>query len=112
MLCVSNLYYVVPLLNSSLDQLLDKSLDEGLQLKILAVLVRHYDEYEFLIGHYTRQSGKVSYVELHMEFDGNLLHSEVIRRMRMIINDIESSIPHCVVKIIPAEYRDRAHLAL
>lgn len=112
LLCISNLYYVFPLLKAALDQLLDKSLDEELQLRILAILARHFDEYEFLIGHYTRQSGNVCYIELHMEFDGKLLHGEVLRRMKLIAEDVQDSIPHCVVKIIPAEYRDREHLTL
>lgn len=104
-LCLSNLYYVFPMLKTAIHQLLDKSLEESLQLKILSVLAKYYDEYNFFIRQYTRQAGETKYVELHLGFDLDLKHGEVLTRMEKIKEGIEEEIPNCFVNIVPEKYK-------
>lgn len=101
-LCLSNIYLVFPIFKLSVNQLLDKGIDENYQLRILAVLANHFDDYECFIKQVTRQSGNINYIELHMGFDGKLLHSEVLERVAAIKTEIEEVIPHSVVYIIPS----------
>jgi ferrous-iron efflux pump FieF len=104
-LCLSNIYLIFPVLKTSVYQLLNKGIDENYQLRILAVLANHFDDYEYFLKQVTRQSGNINYIELHMGFDGKLLHSEVLDRADAIKTEIEEIIPHSVVYIIPSAHK-------
>lgn len=104
-LCLSNIYLIFPVLKTSVYQLLNKGIDENYQLRILAVLANHFDDYEHFLKQVTRQSGNINYIELHMGFDGKLLHSEVLDRADAIKTEIEEIIPHSIVYIIPSAHK-------
>lgn len=69
----------------SIYDLLDRTLDESLQLVILGELAAFFDDYIALHGIRSRRSGSNVYIEIFMEFDGEKRMSEVqevINRMR------------------------------
>lgn len=103
--CLSNVYLIFPTLKKGTNQLLDHCIDENLQLKILTILVKHFDQYNYLVHQYTRQSGHKSYIDLHMEFDESVLHGDIIDRIEKIKSDIENLIPDSEVNIIPERYK-------
>ena len=63
----------------SARDLLDYALEEHSQLLILRALVNHFDQYDNIQNVRTRAAGGKVYVEIFMEFDGSLKHSEVMK---------------------------------
>jgi len=58
-------------ISSSLPDLLDKTIDEELQLEVVRALADYFDEYEAFHGVRSRRSGNNIYIELFLEFDGD-----------------------------------------
>ncbi len=106
-LVLSNLYFVFPMLKKSISQLLDRTLSESIQLKILSVLSKHYDKFNFLVDEKSRESGNNKYIELYIEFDGKASHEAIMQIIDVIKNDIEMNIPQSVVIIIPTRYHQK-----
>jgi len=89
-------------ISSSLPDLLDKTLDESLQIVILRELTEFFDEYEAFHGVRSRRSGSNVYIEIFLEFDGERKMCEVqgaIDRMKV---SLESKIPKSSVTIVPS----------
>lgn len=85
----------------SMYDLLDRTLDESLQLEITRLLVAHFDEYENLHGVRSRRSGGHVYIEIFLEFDGGKTMAEVQKMIDHITADLESKIPSSHVMICP-----------
>jgi cation diffusion facilitator family transporter len=85
--------------STSLGDLLDRTLDESLQLIILRALARHFEEYSGFHGLRSRRSGRDVYIEIFLEFDGTRPMSEVQRSIDAMISTIEQDIPgsHAVI---------------
>ena len=73
----------------SMYDLLDRALDESLQVEINRLLVAHFDAYDDLHGVRTRRAGGQVYIEVFLEFDGTKAdgrradgHQSVDRRSR------------------------------
>jgi cation diffusion facilitator family transporter len=88
--------------SSSVGDLLDASLTEHLQLRILRQLVERYDDYDKLHKIRTRRSGSRVYVEVFLEFDAQLLMGEVQRRIDALSELIRTEIPGPEVVIVPS----------
>jgi len=88
--------------SSSVGDLLDASLTEHLQLRILRQLVERYDDYDKLHKIRTRRSGSRVYVEVFLEFDAQLLMGEVQRRIDALSELIRTEIPGTEVVIVPS----------
>jgi divalent metal cation (Fe/Co/Zn/Cd) transporter len=89
-------------ITDSIYDLLDRTLDESLQLVILAELAAYYQEYVALHGIRSRHSGSNVYIEIFMEFESDQRMSEVqevINRMRA---SLEQKIKGSQVVIAPA----------
>ncbi|MCF7793610.1 MAG: cation diffusion facilitator family transporter [Candidatus Cloacimonetes bacterium] len=86
--------------HSSRD-LLDYALEEQSQLLILRSLANHFDRYENIKDIRTRASGGKIYVEIFLEFDGNLKHSEVMETVNSMQNEITELLNCDEVLIIP-----------
>ena len=85
----------------SMYDLLDRSLDESLQMEITRLLVAHFDEYEDLHGVQSRRSGGHVYIEIFLKFDGTRRMAEVQRAIDHITADLENKIPSSQVMICP-----------
>lgn len=88
--------------SSSVGDLLDASLSEHLQLRILRQLVERFDDYDRLHKIRTRRSGPRVYVEVFLQFDPVLLMGEVQKRIDAIAGQITREIPGTEVVIVPS----------
>ena len=87
--------------SSSVVDLLDATVEETTQLRILRQLVQHLDDYERLHKIRTRRSGPHVYVEIFLEFDPLLLMGEAQRRIDAIRGALERAVPGSDVSIRP-----------
>jgi cation diffusion facilitator family transporter len=88
-------------ITSSLPDLLDKTLDEELQMVIVRHLAEFFDDYTALHGVRSRRSGTNVYIEIFLEFDGNRKMSEVQESINRIQASLENNIPKSCVSIVP-----------
>ncbi len=89
-------------ISSALPDLLDKTLDEELQLVIVKELAVFFNDYIALHGVRSRRSGNNVYIELHLEFDGEKRMCEVQETINRIKSSLEANIPKSSVSVIPA----------
>ena len=87
--------------SSSVGDLLDATVEEETQLKIMSELVRHIDDYERIHKVRTRRSGPHMYAEIFLEFDPELRMGEAQRRMDAIAADLRSRINGLDVSVCP-----------
>lgn len=85
----------------SMYDLLDRAVDESLQLEITRLLAVHFHAYDGLHGVRTRRSGAQIYIEVYLEFDGRRLMAEVQRAIDLLTADLEARIPSSHVSICP-----------
>lgn len=91
---------IVQLLRRSLGDLMDKTLEEELQIKILRHLGRHYDQYEDFLRIKSRRAGRRIFIDLYLGFDGDRRIRDVtdlIDRLRM---GLAEDIPGAEVNVI------------
>jgi cation diffusion facilitator family transporter len=89
-------------ISSSLPDLLDKTLDESLQLIILRELTEFFEEYEAFHGVRSRRSGSNVYIEIFLEFDGDRRMCEVQEAIDRIKASLELKISKSSVTIVPS----------
>jgi cation diffusion facilitator family transporter len=92
-------YHVV---TDSIHDLLDRTLDESLQLVIVAELAAWFNDYVALHGVRSRRSGSNVYIEIFMEFDGDQRMSEVQASINHMKTSLEKKIQGSQVVIAPA----------
>jgi len=86
----------------SVYDLLDRALEESLQIVILRELAHYFDEYEAIHGIRSRRSGANVYVEIFLEFDGDRKMAEVQKVIDDIRTGLESKINGSEIIISPA----------
>jgi len=91
-IALSILSATLGIFSSSLYDLLDRTLEEERQIVILAVLARHFNDYEELHGIRSRRSGAEVYVEIFLEFDPEKKVAEVQQLIDTIRHDIEAQL--------------------
>ncbi|MDX2032066.1 MAG: cation diffusion facilitator family transporter [Blastocatellia bacterium] len=89
-------------ITDSVYDLLDRTLDESLQLVILSELATWFHEYVALHGIRSRRSGSNVYIEIFMEFDGDQRMSEVQALIDRMKASLEEKIQNSQVVIAPA----------
>lgn len=99
---VSSIYNVA---SSNAPDLLDRALDESLQLIILQELAAYYDEYVHFHGVRSRRSGKTVYIDLFLEFDGSRTMADVQKSIDAMREGLERKIPGSHVVISPTTSR-------
>ena len=88
-------------ISTSLPDLLDKTIEEELQLVVVRSLADFFDEYEAFHGVRSRKSGNYIYIELFLEFDGEKRCKEIQDSIYRIKESLEKEIPHSSVIIMP-----------
>jgi ferrous-iron efflux pump FieF len=102
LLCGYILYSAYGLLSASVSDLLDRTLEESLQLTIVRLLGEFFDEYEQVHGVRSRRSGKNIFIEVFLEFDGGKRMADVQYTMDKMANSLERYIPESRVMIVPS----------
>ena len=86
----------------SVYDLLDRALEESLQLIILRELASYFEEYEAIHGIRSRRSGANVYVEIFLEFDGERKMAEVQAVINSMKANLEKKITGSEIVISPA----------
>ncbi|MCU0632771.1 MAG: cation diffusion facilitator family transporter [Methanolinea sp.] len=89
-------------ISASLPDLLDKTLDESLQITIIRELTEFFTEYEAFHGVRSRRSGSNVYIEIFLEFEGDRRMCEVQEAIDRMRASLESKIPKSSVTIVPS----------
>lgn len=92
-------YSAAAILSHSVGDLLDATLEESLQLRILRELAHFFDAYEHLHGVKARRSGSRIFVEISLSFEGKLLMEDVQKRVNSIKASIKNALPDAEVSI-------------
>jgi len=80
--------------------LLDKTLDEDIQLKVMKAIAAGHDKYEHFETVRTRSSGQRVYIDLLIGFDKNKTFEEVTKAVDELEALVKIEIPNCVVSIV------------
>lgn len=91
------------LLRQSLSALLDETVEESLQLRILGGLAGAFSDYRQLHRIRSRHSGDRIFIELFLEFDPEISVGEMAVRSKRIRQEIERTVPGAEVWVIPCE---------
>ncbi len=94
-------YAVYTLFSQSMDNLMDRTLEESLQMGILRVLAKHFDDYQNIHDVRSRRSGQYIFIDLYLEFDPEKTMGIVQQAICEINNDILGLIKNCQVNIVP-----------
>jgi cation diffusion facilitator family transporter len=70
-------FSIYSIVSMNVSDLLDRALDESLQLIILRELAAYYDDYIAFHGMRSRRSGKHIYIDIFLQFDGKRTIAEV-----------------------------------
>ena len=89
------------LLRHSVHDLLDRSLDEPLQMLITRQLVKHFDSYTTLDRVRSRYSGRQVFIEIFLGFDAGQTLGDIQGVADGIKANLEKEIPHSEVTVVP-----------
>jgi ferrous-iron efflux pump FieF len=96
------IFTIYSIISSSVYDLLDRTLEESLQLIILRELAAYFSEYEALHGIRSRRSGGNVHIEIFLEFDGERKMSEIQKVINSMQASLSSRINNSHIFIIPA----------
>lgn len=82
------------------NDLLDKTLDEEMQFKVLKILADYFDAYDAFFEVKSRHSGKLIFIDIVLGFYPDKTLSEALETTEMIKKDLESLIFGSQVNII------------
>ena len=95
------LYSGYGMILSSLPDLLDRTLEEELQMVVIRELAGYFEHYKHFHGVRSRRSGGRVYIEILLEFEGSLLMCEVQEIINRMKRSLEEKIPKSSVNIVP-----------
>jgi divalent metal cation (Fe/Co/Zn/Cd) transporter len=90
---------VKPLKQCAYD-LLDKTMDEDMQLKIVKALTAGYEFYDSFQTVRTRSSGQVVYIDLLVEFNDDKSYAQIKESFNELESMIKEEVPNCVVSFV------------
>jgi cation diffusion facilitator family transporter len=100
-LCGVIFFGMITLFQKSLPAMLDQTLDESLQLRILRGLAECFEDYSQVHAIRTRRSGNRVFVELFLEFEPAQSVREMLSRAGRLKSLVENMIPNAEVWVIP-----------
>src|SRR6185295_6184031 len=98
-------YSIYGIASVNVSDLLDRALDESLQLLIMRDLAAFYDDYVAFHGLRSRRAGKHIYIDIFLEFDGTHPMGEVQKVIDSMRTSLERNIPGSHVVIAPTTAR-------
>ena len=94
-------YTAYGIYSMSMNNLMDKTLEESLQLIILRILAKHFDNYTLFHKVESRRSGGEIYIDLFLSFEKTDTFEKVMIQINDIKIDMEKAINRSHVSIIP-----------
>ncbi len=95
------LFTAYAIFSSSMTDLLDRTIDESMQLHIMRALAEYFDEYGQVIAIRSRQSGGLVFIEIVLEFDGDKKLADIQKVTDRMQRSLEEKIRDSRVTIIP-----------
>jgi ferrous-iron efflux pump FieF len=95
------LFTAYTILSGSMTDLLDKTLDESMQMHIMRALAEYFDEYKQILGIRSRQSGGIVFIEIFLEFDGNRELGDIQKVVDRMQHSLEEKISNSRIIVIP-----------
>jgi ferrous-iron efflux pump FieF len=95
------LVFAYSILSSSMTDLLDRTLDESMQMLIVRALAEFFDEYTQILAVRSRRSGGIIFVEIVLEFEVSRSMGEVQAVVDRMQKSLEMKIPDSRITIIP-----------
>jgi divalent metal cation (Fe/Co/Zn/Cd) transporter len=95
------LVVAVGLLRDALPDLLDRALNETMQLQITRTLATFFHEYDELISVRTRRSGNIAHVEIVLGFSADKSLGELSNIIARMQDHLKEAIPSSDILIIP-----------
>ncbi len=96
------LFSIYSVISDSVYDLLDKTLEESIQLIIINKLVAFFDEYKEIHGVRSRRSGNNIFIEIFLEFHGERKMADIQRVINEMKVSIENRIKGSFVTIVPS----------
>ena len=95
------LIFAYSILSNSMTDLLDKALDESMQLLIVRALAEFFDEYTQILGVRSRRSGGMVFVEIILEFEADRPIGDIQRVIDRMQQSLEGKIQNSRITIVP-----------
>jgi cation diffusion facilitator family transporter len=100
-------YSIYSIASVNVSDLLDRALDESLQLVIMRELAAYFEDYVAFHGLRSRRAAKHIYIDIFLEFDGSRSMGEVQKVIDSMRRSLEQKIPGSHVVIAPTTSRVR-----
>jgi divalent metal cation (Fe/Co/Zn/Cd) transporter len=101
----------IRMLRAGFPDLIDRAVEEEVQLAINRALAQHFDDYDRFDGVRSRRSSERVFVEVALGFDGRLTMTEVDRRIAALTATIEREIAHADVTVLVSSHETPAKTA-
>ena len=90
-------------MQQSFIELTDKTLPEEQQMKILAILTRHYNSYSQFHSINSQKSGDITRIDIHLSFEKGTSVDDVISLKKKMQDELNQIFENCSVNIIAEE---------
>jgi len=100
LLSIFLLYNTFHHLRGSLDEILDRTIDEEYQLHLTGLLARHADEYELFNSVDSRRSGATTFVDFHLTFPEDTTYGEIQKLADELSSEVQPVIEGSDVNIV------------
>jgi len=87
-------------IRESLDEILDRTIDEEYQLRLTSLLARHINDYELFSTVDSRRSGTTTFVDFHLTFREDTTYGEIQKLADELSSEVEESIEGSDVNIV------------
>jgi anti-sigma B factor antagonist len=91
----------IQMMRSGLPDLLDRTVEEGMQIAINRALARHFKDYDYIDRVRSRRTGEKVFIEIALRVDGNLALGEADRRAETLKATLNGEIHRADVSILP-----------
>jgi anti-anti-sigma factor len=91
----------IQMMRSGLPDLLDRTVEEGMQIAINRALARHFKDYDYIDRVRSRRTGEKVFIEIALRVDGNLALGEADRRAEALKATLNGEIHRADVSILP-----------
>jgi len=98
------IYGAAGVMRHALPALLDQSVEETAQMKIVRALTDRFENYRQLHGVRTRVSGNTVIVELFIEYDPDMSVGELMKRSGELSERVRQLLGNADVLVIPCDH--------
>jgi divalent metal cation (Fe/Co/Zn/Cd) transporter len=94
------IYSIIKPLKQCTYDLLDKTMDEELQFKIIRAMGAGYDLYDSFETVRTRSSGQTVYIDLLIGFDEEKTYAQIKESYEKLEKLVKAEVPNCIVSFV------------